>query len=96
MGVKKKKKEPNSVMTNLNILVNKGFCAQTQSRVKNIFKALKDQLEPEEYEELQKLYVRIDADNPDSVDPANGGTYDHEVFAKYAKSLMHKYAKKGK
>ena len=96
MGVKKKKKEPNSVMTNLNILVNKGFCAQTQSRVKNIFKALKEQLEPEEYEELQKLYVRIDADNPDALPPIKGEAYNHDAFAKYAKSLMHKYAKKGK
>lgn len=96
MGVKKKKKEPNGVLSNLNILVDNGFCKYTQSRVKNIFKALKEQLETDEYEKLYELYVQIDADNPDSVPPVDGESPNHAEFAKYAKSLMHKYAKKSK
>ena len=94
--MKKKKKEPNGVLSNLNIILGKGFCAYTQSRVKNVFKALKDQLEPDEYAKLSELYVRIDADNPDSTAPMDGFSPEHEEFAKYVKSLMHKYAKANK
>lgn len=93
---KKQKKEPNSVMTNLNILVNKGFCAQKQSRVKNVFKALKEQLEQEEYDKLQELYVTDDVNSPDSVPQVDGTSDACKDFEKYIKSLMHKYAKKGK
>lgn len=84
----KKKKEPNSVVSNLNIVSAKGFCAYSQSRLKNVFKALEGQLEAEEFEKLSNLYACIDAENPDSL--------EYEEFASYAKTLIHKYAKKVK
>ena len=88
MSVKKKKKEPNSVVSNLNIVSARGFCAYSQSRLKNVFKALKEQLEAEEFEKLSNLYSYIDAENPDSL--------EYEEFVSYAKILIRKYAKEAK
>ena len=96
MAVKKKKKEPNGVVSNLNMLINKGFCAYTQSRLKNVLKALESQLEPDEYEELKKLYAEIDVENPDAYPVVDGVSYAHEDFAAYVKKLIRKYAKKEK
>lgn len=82
--MKKKKKEPNSVTTNLNILINKDFCAYPQSRTKNTFKALETQLKPDEFKTLKALYSQIDTENPDT---------DYDDFTAYVKNLIRKYAK---
>lgn len=86
---KKQKKEPNSVMSNLNILIDKDFCAYAKSRIKNIFKVLKMQLEPEEFAKLEESYAKIN----NSATMLSANEADYEAFTNYVKSLTRKYAK---
>lgn len=93
MPVKKKnlkKKEPNSVMTNLNLLINSESCRQPQSRIKNIFKSLKEQLTEDEYQKLFELYSDMNSDDPDLNDSAE----EYGLFSNYVKALTRTYSKK--
>lgn len=92
MRIKKKKKEPSGVVSNLNMLIDNEFCAYKKSRLKNVLDKLKTQLEPDEHEKLKELYVEIEAGNADIC--ADDSLY--EDFAAYVKKLIRKYAKKSK
>lgn len=92
MSVKKKKKEPKTVTSNLNMFINKEFHSYPQSRVKNILKALETQLEPSEHEKLNELYEQMHAEDSNAYQTADD--VSSENFTVYVKKLIHKYAAK--
>lgn len=94
MSVKKKKKEPSSATSNLNMLIGKRFNTYSKSRIKNIFKSLSEQLETEDFDKLKELYEVIEVDNPDAYIQTDELTKGQAKFESYVKKLMRKYHNK--